>query len=366
MVKNRKKRAVWIRPRHAEDRAWNGLQELLESGAYPPGARLPSERVMCEKFGISRVTLRRAMKRLIRANRVDARVGSGTFIKRPPPSSRRDIISLMYIDEKSVPPEVYKYASDLGCELKVFSQIGAKWEPDNERAFLRSVRDEQHRGLLAFCTPLEPHSDSILRDIEHSGVRVVHIEHGRLTLPRQGYLLPDFRRAGHMATVELMLAGYRHLYWLVYADNQAPFVRLIRQGVEDALAEHRPDLNMRKQLIAYPTADHGQEARVEQMCKMLKTIPENSGVIAFTPSAALDVLEFAEKLGVEVPGKLGVIGIDVVGSRVAEQAETRVDVLSFDRPKLLKRALDCILADDWDPPHELIMPTRVRCGSVRE
>ncbi len=361
-----KKRKSWPRPHHAEERAWKGLQELLESGAYPPGSRLPSERVMCDRFGVSRVTLRRALKRLVRANRLDARIGSGTFIKAPPPSSRRDVVSLMYANESAVPPEVRRHAAELGCELRIYDQAVNKWDPERERAFLRAARDEQHRGLLAFCTPIEPHSDSILRDLEHSGVRVLHVDHGRLTLPRQAYLLPDFRRAGHMAAVDLMLAGYRPVYWAARGGDEAPFIRLVLQGVTEALAEHRPDFDPRRHFVAFPTTEDGELVFGRQMRAIISQWPENAGAIVYSEQGAETILRIAEEMGLAVPGKLGLFTIDLAGSPRDRSPRTRADVLSFNRPHLLQRALDAILADDWIPPHELVMPTRVRFGGVRE
>ena len=36
------------------------IAELIDEGAYPPGTRLPGERELAEKLGVSRVTIREA------------------------------------------------------------------------------------------------------------------------------------------------------------------------------------------------------------------------------------------------------------------------------------------------------------------
>ena len=38
----------------------NKILELIDSGVFPPGTRLPGERDLAEKFGVSRVAVREA------------------------------------------------------------------------------------------------------------------------------------------------------------------------------------------------------------------------------------------------------------------------------------------------------------------
>lgn len=48
-----------------------------------PGTELPSERALCERFGLARMTVRQALDSLARDNVVDRMVGVGTFVHRP-------------------------------------------------------------------------------------------------------------------------------------------------------------------------------------------------------------------------------------------------------------------------------------------
>ena len=57
------------------------IGSLLASGALPPGYVLPPERVLCEQFGISRMTLRQAMSLLDREGLIDSRRGIGTVVR---------------------------------------------------------------------------------------------------------------------------------------------------------------------------------------------------------------------------------------------------------------------------------------------
>ncbi|MCC6802101.1 MAG: GntR family transcriptional regulator [Anaerolineae bacterium] len=52
----------------------------IQSGEFQPGARIPSERDLSERFNVSRLTANKAVKQLERAGIVYAQVGKGTFI----------------------------------------------------------------------------------------------------------------------------------------------------------------------------------------------------------------------------------------------------------------------------------------------
>ena len=56
------------------------LQELIRSGEYPAGGRLPPERELAERFGVSRPTIREAIIALEALGRVKVKTGSGVYV----------------------------------------------------------------------------------------------------------------------------------------------------------------------------------------------------------------------------------------------------------------------------------------------
>ena len=56
------------------------LKNDITAGVYAPGARVPSEQVLCDTYGVSRVTVRKAMQDLVEAGLLVRRQGKGTFV----------------------------------------------------------------------------------------------------------------------------------------------------------------------------------------------------------------------------------------------------------------------------------------------
>jgi len=68
------------------DQVRQGLHEDLMSGRLEPGAKLPNENEIGERFGVSRATVREAVLGLMEAGYLARRHGSGTYVTKAPRS----------------------------------------------------------------------------------------------------------------------------------------------------------------------------------------------------------------------------------------------------------------------------------------
>lgn len=64
----------------AHARVSRALRQDIEQGVWEPGAQLPSEHALMQRFGVSRNTVRHALQSLETANLVRRRQGAGTFV----------------------------------------------------------------------------------------------------------------------------------------------------------------------------------------------------------------------------------------------------------------------------------------------
>src|SRR5690349_18021717 len=62
------------------------LKDEIVSGVFPVGSQLPTEEELCERFSVSRYTVREALRRLREDSLVASRQGAGTTVVPPRPA----------------------------------------------------------------------------------------------------------------------------------------------------------------------------------------------------------------------------------------------------------------------------------------
>ncbi len=59
------------------------LLEQIENGTWPPDHQIPSERELCDTYGVSRITVREVVKDLVQEGYLIKKQGKGTFVSLP-------------------------------------------------------------------------------------------------------------------------------------------------------------------------------------------------------------------------------------------------------------------------------------------
>lgn len=98
------------------------IKDAIEKGVYQPGEKLPNEAELCEIYGVSRITVRRAIQDLADEGFLERKQGKGTFITKT--KVARELISvsgftdfskqigknpskrILSLEEISAPPEI--------------------------------------------------------------------------------------------------------------------------------------------------------------------------------------------------------------------------------------------------------------------
>ena len=127
-----------VRTGNAFEETVERLLEGVKLGVYAPGDRLPPERELTRRLGVSRITLREALRELAAAGYVETKRGrfGGTFTRTPEPM---------------VPDEVTRTARELGHELDDALTFRRVVETGAAEMAARASLSRQQRESLAEC-----------------------------------------------------------------------------------------------------------------------------------------------------------------------------------------------------------------------
>lgn len=123
------------------------IRRLIATGALGPGDRLPSERALSEFFGVSRPSVREAIKALAFTGVLEIRQGSGTYVSSLSAGTLGDALaSLVSVSRAAL--------SDL-MEVRIWLEVGAA-----EHAAQR-ITDEEVAGLERIAAEAAQHVDDV-------------------------------------------------------------------------------------------------------------------------------------------------------------------------------------------------------------
>lgn len=122
------------------------LRERIVTGHYPAGTALPTEEDLCQYFGVSRITARRALGDLETQGLVQRRQGLGTFVRADLPLMR-EAATLSFVDS------LHKTAAETKVEVlsvkleQAPASISALLRLDDEERALHALRLRKTRDI---------------------------------------------------------------------------------------------------------------------------------------------------------------------------------------------------------------------------
>ena len=205
------------------------LADQIVSGQLPAGTQLPSELTLCEIFGVSRITVREAVKSLEEKGLVLARQGSGTTVTEEDGWTLLDPIVLAAVVRHDTQLRLLDQLVDVRARLEapMAAQAARNATPADiaEMAALLALLDSQVEEQEKFLETDVTFHDRIMRAsgnrLSRSIVRTVHAE------ARKSY-----RYSGDPTSTECRVSNDEHRAVFEHIKNRN------EAGAEQAMSQH--------------------------------------------------------------------------------------------------------------------------------
>jgi DNA-binding LacI/PurR family transcriptional regulator len=306
------------------------LRQGIDDGTWPTGTLLPREIDLCERFAVSRRTVRAALAVLAAEGLVEPRKRLGTLVLE---RQRRGLVGVQWSTERGLIARAEARLLAAGCLPVSYSAGPDSWSRTAEAAFLARLLDERARGLLAIATPLEGGNQTLFRRLARAGCRVVHLEPSDDTDPGEEFCMPDYVAFGAAAHRRLREAGARGVRFAT-TEPQAPYGRRLLRGLAAAGGTVEP-------LVLTP-------GRPKALAAQLRALPPTTGLLFVGPQLAAGALPILRSAGHR--GPLLACAMDSGGT------VTDCPLLSIPRLACVDAALDRILAPAAPRLRRLIGP----------
>lgn len=117
------------------------IKSKIKNGEIKKGDKLPAEREMAESIGVSRASVREAIRALEVVGLIESRQGAGNYIKTNFDNSLFEPLSVMFMLQECTVREMYDLRETLELQC---ARLAAKNIEDNELALLTAIVDRMY------------------------------------------------------------------------------------------------------------------------------------------------------------------------------------------------------------------------------
>ena len=287
------------------------VREQTGKGNLRYGDRLPPEKKLMEQFGVSRQTVRRALKTLGDEGVVESRRGSGTYVcekKRVRSGREVRIAAMLTYADTYIFPSILKGMeggiTDAGCVLQISVTDNAV---EKERMILREfIRNRSIDGLIAETVRSglpNPNLD-LYRELEKTGIPILFINsfYRELDCP---HVSMDDSRAGYLAARHLLECGHTRIGGIFKADDGQGHLRYA--GYTRALIER--DIKVIGRSIIWMDSEEIHEMEGEGS-RIMKRLEGCTACVCYNDEIAYRLVSLMRNAGKKVPDDLSIVGID--------------------------------------------------------
>lgn len=333
------------------------LQEIRE-GRFRPGRRIPSEREIAERYGISRGSVRESISELLNSGLLFRTVGRGTFVSpgassTTPDRRATDPQNIAFIISENIFHFVQTgYNKILGGVQEVSTAQG--WRllfhtlgDDASNPTLRSLRNTANRSLDG-CVVVGGVRRHVLDLLHEQRIPTVLVDL-LISDEEAASVTIDYAQGARLAMRHLHGLGHRDIGYIGFSGCEK--YRVYWQCLEELDLRYDPryveflhELNLQPGILA------GFQA-VQRMVAA-RCLP--SALLVTNDFVAMGVMEALAIAGLRTPDQISIVGFDDLGQNTSPPLTTvRVDLAQVGRlaANALLRKMDRQLVE---PEHTLV------------
>lgn len=330
----------------------------IRSGGLAGSGRLDSEPQLCERFSLSRNTIRQAIQELENEGYVYRIHGKGTFIRNATPVNSRKIALMIYDTAYMAHPVTGGLIRGIDETLSrngYILDILASKRSFHDENLMRLA--ESYAGFLIGTYQLD---ELMLAELEKISLPHLFVKNYPMNHDVHAARI-NFTHAGFLAAEHLIRTGCGNLA-LIYSGDRIAISAEFKEGVYSAALEHGARLRRENIFIA----DFSDRLAVPEICaELLRHEDRPDGMICASDELAISLLAELKRHGVSVPGDISVIGCNnTENSTLTTPPLSTVDIPVME---LGRRSADLLLrmihGETAQP--ELLEPSLVIRGSTR-
>ena len=304
-------------PLHAQIAA--RLRREVRDGLYRPGQRLPAEVDLSRDLGVSRGTVRHALRVMLDEGVIHTIPGRGTFVR---DTTRERLGGLIGMVLPSVVrarnPELIGGAEETLREAGYSLLLGISGDDRwLETEQLQRIAAQGASGVILYAVDGAMDVPAIRRLVDR-GFPIVLIDRYIPDLAVDAVTM-DNTGGGFLAVQHLAQLGYRRIGY-IGTDNvgTSSIVERMcgyRWALEQYGLEYDPDLVCADviRLLSWPPREPDKERHNDAVLRAYLERPDRpEAVFVCNDYVAFQVVQMAEQLGVRIPGDLAVVGHDNV------------------------------------------------------
>jgi DNA-binding LacI/PurR family transcriptional regulator len=296
------------------------IEGKITSGELKPGDRIASQNELAKHYGVSLITIKKALAQLVNKGILFSRVGKGTFITQTPISNQAKIpnsIGLVLRDLNNpffslIVKSVESKATELGYNLMITSSSDLEEKEEAQIAHFRQI------GVNGMIIASMGHHHQVTNGIlqiqkeRFPFVMVSYVQNEDIS-----YIGTDHVYGAYIATEHLIKLGYQRIGYISTEKGDAVGT-LRKEGYVKALREygHTPNEDDIYRL-PFVGVWNQYQAGYDMGVHFAELTDRPNAIFAFNDLSALGFEQAILAQGLRVPEDVAIVGFDDIESNLA-------------------------------------------------